>query len=245
LDNRTVIIAGRGPSVYGFDFPEDVPVLAVASAAFALQHVPLWGFCTLDTPKYFMEPLGKAETAWHLDEKARPWPFWASADLVKHVPQVAAKNGHVRPMIPYEVLAKLPDHDRKCIEDVFLENPSLVGYQPGWLDYPNVRAWDVVPQSPPNFGTDGELGLWSQAASDADFDAVRHSLLFAVQLVARHGFKRVEFIGCDLLGKRFPVQRATMREWMPLAESHGIEWVNLGAGSALGDFMPTSLEVAA
>lgn len=246
MSTDTIILAGRGSSVYGFDFPPDIPVMAVSSGIFALRDVEtLRYFCALDTPRYLLTPVSRADIAWVNDERVCHWPFWSDALLEKHVPEIIARPGHVRPGIPYSVLEQLPEHDRQCIERAFAEDPSLTGYQPGWLDYPNVKSWGVVPQERPSFDTHAPIGLWSQAAADAGFDAVRHSMLFATQVAARLGYTRHLFIGCDLHGDRFPVQRATMREWWPLARAAGIEWVNLSPSSALAEFLPSMQEVAA
>lgn len=247
MSNDTIILAGRGQSVYGFDFPSDIPVMAVSSGIFAMQGVEtLRHFCALDTPRYLISPISRADIAWANDPRATHWPFWADANIPKHVPTIIARRGHIRPRIPYSVLEKLPEHDRQCIEKVFDEDPSLTGYQPGWMDYPNVHGWEVIPQAPPSFGGSGPIGLWSQAAEDAGFDAVRHSMLFGIQLAAMLGYRTIMFIGCDLHGDRFPVQRATMREWWPQAIDAGMTWLNLAPESALADFLPSAMqEVAA
>jgi hypothetical protein len=246
MNDQTVILAGRGPSVYGFDFPPDVPVIAISSAIFACGGLPTLGcFAALDTPQHFLAPQSQADIAWGNDARANHWPFWSAAWLPKHVSDTACKTGYIRPQIPYEVLERMGTVERECLNEISKEDPMFSGWQPGWMDYPNVTGWEVIPQDPPNFTEDGPIGLWSQAAADAGYDAVRHSMLFGIQLAARLGYRRLMFIGCDLHGDRFPVQRATMREWWPQARDAGMEWANLSPTSALAEFLPSAEEVAA
>jgi hypothetical protein len=246
--NTDVIILGRGPSAYSTELPADADVMAVSSGVFAVpegRHVD--HFVSLDVPKFFIAPLmGVYDIAWQNDKRARVWPFWSDPGVTKHVAAGRNRRGFVR-MIPIDLFDRIPERLHKWREpmkDALLECHHEIGFQPGWADYPNVRGWLVAMTSGSVYeaGTKpgplpDELPSFVSPAEPLKLNGVRNSLIFAVQIAVQLGYKRLLFAGCDLNEPGYEVVTATLRDWMPIAAEHGVEWVNISPESALSEFM--------
>lgn len=104
-----------------------------------------------------------------------------------------------------------------------------VDWCPGWADYPRVKVhetdWDLMP----NFEDfDKPIGL----------GRTMNSIIFAVQLVHRLGYKTIHFAGCDMQSLNY--SRAFLgMEWMyPVAKRAGYEWIVTSPTSKLCEFLP-------
>lgn len=108
-----------------------------------------------------------------------------------------------------------------------------------WRNCPYVRVWPYEEKSEPTF-VNGET-IASGSMLKSNVPAPRHnSLLFAVQVAARLGFKRCVFIGCDLLEPGHIPVADMLRQWWPIALQHGIEWQNASPLSTLCEWMPNA-----
>lgn len=249
----TILIVGRGPSVHTFDWTSvDCPVLAVSSGIFALpRSIHCDHFVSLDEPKYYMAQLmAQCPGSWGNDPKSRYWPFWADASIVKHV--VGARIRHIEaPLLPLDIITKAVkarmavtgEHEelRLVLDAIYREvgsNLANFGLQPGWGDYQNVRGWEVKALRYPRW-EDGPIAI----------HRVYNSLLFAVQVATRLGFRTLKFIGVDLSEEGFASVAKIMRDWHGHAARRGYEWINLGQTSIAGDVIPrpqhSTLEIAA
>jgi len=233
----SIYIVGRGPSVYDFDWAVvDGPIMAVSSGIYALpegrkpEH-----FVTMDAPKFFMgELMADSEIAWQHDNGAKCWPFWADPDIVKHVLAGRAKPGHYR-NVPIDILDYVPEKFREHVKLEFAKQPHIVGYQPNWGDFPNLKTWPMDRTLPPNFSPEGPFGL----------EDLCNSWFYAVQIAHRMGFRQLNFIGCDFKLPGYAKVLEKVVRWEELARGHGFAWLNLSPESALSDVMPTVTGVPA
>lgn len=255
-----IILLGRGPSAVGFDFPDDVPIMAVSSGIFMVPEGRLpEHFVTLDGPKWFMGALSNSELAWGTDDYSRHWAFWREPSVVKHCANGNAKAGHYRDVPLGDVMEAIPAKWRDEVKDAFLRHSHELGYQPSWGDYPNIRPWKVsnmtakdkvaaeVYDQPtePNFADpDAVLGI----------EGMRNSIFFAIQVAHHLGFRSLGFVGVDFVHtstdhdgevvEHYVQHRDMMKKWYGIALEHGSEWFNLGGDkSALSAFLP-GLELA-
>lgn len=98
-----------------------------------------------------------------------------------------------------------------------------------------VKVWSYRPGDTPDFCGNTPLIAGPLQRND--------SMLLAVQVAARLGFRRLEFIGCDLLDNdRWPISDV-LKDWHGHAKESGIEWVNLSPISTLREWMPSNEEV--
>lgn len=236
-----LVILGRGPSVYATALPHGVDVMAVSSGIFVLgPDRPPRLFCTMDPPKYFILPcMGHSSIAWQNDAAASSvqgkWAFWSDAKIEKHVNMTRMKRGHVR-AIPFDLFERLPKRLKKYKRRMMQALPAHeMGYQPDWGDYPNVRGWPLILGGEANFDDDGPFAL----------NGIRNSMLFAVQLAHRLGYRTLLFAGCDLNGPGYQEHRNTMERWYGMARERGFRWFNLSAASALAAFVPAATREAA
>jgi len=231
IDTPSIVLAGRGPSILTAQLPEGVPFCAVSSGVFCCHRKPAH-FVTMDLPKYFTGKVRLPEDHyWSNDPKCHWWPFLNDPAVAKHVPEGIYRAGWDKKGVPPG------KHKTVDIEDIMIllggvkKRPDLLGWQPGWADFRNVAAhpWDL--KHPPNFGPDGPMGTGGEA--------VAKSVTFAVQLMARLGYRRMYFAGIDMHTRNLKRASDLMRSWLPLAEAAGVEWINLAPQSRLADWMPT------
>lgn len=252
-DQNSILIVGRGPSIYGFDWDSvRCPIMAVSSGIFAIpEGVHCDHFATLDEPKFFMAQLmAHAANAWSNDDQCRYWAFWADPSIHKHVVDGRVRTIVNRPLPAREVIEALEIHAKAThmhgrtlgkIKDEFYavvgESYAHFGLQPGWGDYQRVRGWSVKPLSNPVWFGEGPL------AKGRAFN----SLLMAVQIASRLGCRTIKFAGVDLHGDEYASLRIIMARWHKHAARHGITWLNLSPESALSEFIPTTspMELAA
>lgn len=221
-DNDTILIAGRGPSIYGFDWSlVDCPVMAVSSGIYAVPQGRATHFVSLDEPKYFIEPLVRGGIAWGDDQNAGPWPFWNDPDLVKHVNQARLKPMRYK-TIPPEVMDHMPEHMLRPFCKELLNCHHIFGFQPTWYDYSNVRGWVVDTTLEPAFLV-GVMGL----------GGICNSLFFAVQIAHQLGYERLYFAGVDFNGEGYCEHRKAFARWASLARDHDFEWECLTPESAI------------
>jgi hypothetical protein len=246
----SVLIVGRGKSAYSFDWSGvDCPILAVSSGIFALpRDVKCDHFVTLDEPKNFMAQLmAHAPHAWQHDEQCRYWPFWADASIVKHVINARIRTIRHNPIPVRDILDSIKEwclrvrrpHEFGMIRDAFYSELGDVvgnfGLQPGWGDYQNVRGWNVKPLRYPKWFGDGPLAVLKSRHEDG---MLFNSLLMAVQVATRLGFKTIKFIGVDLVDVGYGDSLVeAMRSWHKHAVRRGITWVNLAPESRLSSFV--------
>lgn len=261
----TILLVGRGPSVADFDWSTvDCPVMAVSSGIFAIpQSVRVDHFVTLDEPKCFMAQLtGGVPNSWVDDPNARPWKFWTDPNLVKHVVAKRMRTVEFVPMPFREIVESMREWADRNVEtcertgvgfneirDAFYEafgesGIGQFGFQPGWGDYPNVRGWETKAYRKPKWTGNGPLACWKSKETPDGF--LFNSLLAAVQVATRLGFKRLKFIGVDLLPESGygDTLAIVMREWHADAVKHGYEWVNLSPVSRLAEFVPSPAQEA-
>jgi hypothetical protein len=105
-----------------------------------------------------------------------------------------------------------------------------------WLRLPRVRVWEYATGAEPNFGAEGPIRSGDLRKTNAP-DTWHFSMLFAVQLAPRLGFRRLVFIGCDLLGPLVVVSDL-LRRWHKPALAAGCEWLNASRISTLCEWMP-------
>ena len=233
--NDSLLLVGRGPSVYGYDWSGDLPIMAISSGAFAVpeEHAHrIDHFVTLDVPKFYFEPIhddGEDGICWAGDDKCRHWPFWLDTSIMTHT-----TKHRLQPMkyktIPPEVVDVIPDHLLPAFTREMIKAHHAMGFQPTWADYPPHRAWPLMSSDGVNFEPEGPIGL----------DGICNSLFFGIQIAHRLGFKRLEFIGVDMNGSdHYQPQRELMAKWWKLAQGYGYEWVNLGEGSSLCEILPS------
>lgn len=230
----SLLIVGRGPSAARFDFRSwRGDIMAVSSGIFVDRMPAPQHFVTVDEPKYFMGALWPDSAhAWSNDPICTPWRFWARAEIAKHVPLASVRGGHYR-LVPPALLAAAPERHRATLRAALNSASHEMGFQPGWGDYSNVQGWQLDRRAPMSFEPCGTFGL----------DGVGNSLLFALQVAARLGYRRHVLVGVDLTEARFAQAVEVLRHRSADAAAHGIEWL-IGAGGEGLRFMP-ALEVAA
>ena len=109
------------------------------------------------------------------------------------------------------------------------DRPDLLGYQPCWGDFGNVRGWDYRKSTAVNFGPEGPMG-----ARDAP---INRSLWLAVQLAPRLGYRDVVFAGVDLDDEQFSPMLEVLRRWWDLADKQGMRWRVSSYASRLAEFL--------
>jgi hypothetical protein len=135
---------------------------------------------------------------------------------------------------------RVPDHfvtlDRSSFFPAELtDNPAIAKHVPDYrsgFDCPNTRRWRITSRVSPAFNDDEPIGV------GAGFN----SLLFAVQVAACMGYRRLWFVGCDLHHgdtiedyRRFDPIVATLKTWRAAMRGMGFEWITAG-GSRLSEF---------
>lgn len=220
----TIILAGRGPSIAGMVLP-DHPIMAVSSGVFAIGDRRPEHFCTVDKPRYFCSDRSSIPHAWPHDPICKWWDVCES-DTEKHVPSSVATHGG-----PVVVPSGVQDTLDLDLAVMLQERQGTPGTAPGWLDFPSVVQHTYERFAGPCFASDGVLGLGDSGQVN--------SVLFAVQVGARLGYKRVLFAGVDLAEKRLRDVSDTLGRWYPLARACGVEWLNLSGESLLSEWMTT------
>lgn len=227
---RAIIIAGRGPTVK--EMPSGIPIMAVSSGVFASPYKPKH-FCTIDSPKYFTNKV-RVDGGWADDPLCRWWNVLHDPVICKHVPSRGYGHG-------WEKRARDIGRRRVSIEDVMLllgdKRPDLLGWQPGWQDFPNVTSYHYSRRRPVNFTEQGWLG--------ADDAPTQKSVLFAVQVAARLGYNLMIFAGVDLCDDTMAAMYDSLKQWYPVARRRGIEWQCVSFRSRLAEFMPVTQKEAA
>lgn len=102
---------------------------------------------------------------------------------------------------------------------------------PGWDGYPNVTRWRYVECPGPLFDRHDDFVGQGHACFN-------HSLLAAVQIMAKLGYKRQIFAGCDLNEGLLPNVAEVLKIWRPAAKTAGVEWFNASPASSLSEWMP-------
>lgn len=260
MDTGSILIVGRGQSAYDFDWSSvDCPVMAVSSGIFAIPPtVKVDHFVTLDEPKCYMAQITPGITnSWNDDPQARPWKFWTDPAIVKHVVAKRIRTVDFVPIPFREIMASMrewadankPDCDRTGVgfnelRDAFYEafgesGIGQFGFQPGWGDCPNVRGWETKAYRYPKWTGDGPLACWKSKDTPDGF--LYNSLIAAVQIATRLGYKRLKFIGVDLLPETGygDTLALVMEAWHKHAVKAGYEWINLSPVSRLREFVPS------
>ncbi len=231
-----LLIVGRGPSACGLERYRHLPAMAVSSGIFVFgRSNPPEHFATLDGVKFFQAGLAKeSQHAWQHDGKAECWPFWADPDVTKHVSRRQMRPGSYR-SLPPEIYDVIPAHVQPAFNRELLNNMHLFGLQPSWVDFVNVQGWDIFGEQPMTFTDDGRIGS----------DGVCNSMLFAVQVAYRLGYRDLQFLGCDMLDDFNEPAANTLRKFYPAAQAAGMDWVSLSPESRLNEFLPVAAEVTA
>lgn len=249
---KTILLVGRGRSAYEFDWSRASKrdIMAISSGVFTIpEGIKVKHFVAIDEPKFFMaQVMGGADHAWQHDEHNRHWPFWADASIVKHVPKQSVRHARNVPLPLPAIMQSLDTwaHESQAnaaivqeVREGFLgsigSDGSPFGFQPGWADFQNIRGWEMCVCRRAKWGTEGPIALWR---TDARMPFC-NSLFMAVQVAARLGYKRFEFVGVDLAESMYADSREVMRRWCLQARRAGLQWVNLSPDSALAAFMPT------
>lgn len=218
-----------------------MPIMAVSSGIFAVPEAlrPPVHFVTMDYPKWFFAELHEAEAvhAWQFDQFA-PWAFWANEHINKHVPDERINRGWYRSM-PAEVWDVIPEQAQEAFRRQFMKHIHQFSYQPGWGDFSNVHGWPMDMGKPPRFDSTSPIGM----AGYGGDGVVRNSWFMAVQIAYKLGYRRAYFIGCDFGGDGYKHCRCRLGPWYELSRAAGMEWINLGQGSALADVVPTETGV--
>ena len=232
MSQDTILIIGRGKSIYDFDWPQDLPIMAISSGIFAVpEGRKVDHFVTLDQPKFYFEPIhddGEGGITWIQDDSSRHWRFWLDQDIIKHTTSHRLQHMKYK-SVPPEIMDELPEKWLRSFTKAILECPHALGFQPTWADYPPCKAWPLHKDDGPNFTDEGPLGL----------SGVLNSLFFGVQIAYRLGYRRYIFAGVDFNDEIFEPQRAVMREWYKYATECGLEWINTSPESSLAEYMPT------
>ena len=99
-----------------------------------------------------------------------------------------------------------------------------------WSSYSNVTMVPFGGIGKPNFGPDGPL--CEPPGTHAN------SLFPAIQVGHRLGYRRLAFVGVDLLEPEFDTMAEALESWYHIATSQGLEWVTASDVSRLFEFMP-------
>jgi hypothetical protein len=105
---------------------------------------------------------------------------------------------------------------------------------PGWDASPCVTVWPMECMKHEPCFTAGDM---TTPCGRGPYPRL-HSLLFAVQVLARLGYQRLVFVGVDLTDNDHMTIADILADWQPLAHAAGIEWVNASPMSTLQCFMP-------
>ena len=167
-----IILVGRGPSIKTFDWPADVPIACVSSAIFlrCLPRKPAF-FLTIDAARYFCG--GAKRWRWQDDENTGWWDMCRDCEVAKHITHSGTRADPLADIICASPIDNVPD-DR-------VPNPA-------WSEFPNVTAWGYDRWLPFNIDGPGPIGGGQ----------IAHSLIFAIQVLARLGFRDVGFAGVDM-----------------------------------------------
>lgn len=247
MNAGSILIVGRGPSAYTFDWSTvDCPIMAVSSGIFAVPRYRCNHFVTLDEPKYYMTQLAEnSPHAWEHDKNAEHWPFWTDINLVKHVPQAKLRTMTNRIMPVGEIIAAIEEWGERekankrrvnTIKKYFYatlgEQYSQFGLQPGWADYHNVKGYKIGRKVKPDwFGEDAPIQI----------PRVFNSLFMALQVATRLGYRQLRFIGVDLDQEFYDSAIVFLKRWHLDAYKNGIEWINHSPQSSLRDFVINDL----
>lgn len=118
--------------------------------------------------------------------------------------------------------------------DLFDKHVALNSFHPAWLKASDrVRGWKYMDVQEPDFSTNPDAVI---AAGPLP---INYSLLFAVQLAPKLGYKRCVFMGCDMLLNELSPIGDVLEAWWPRAKSMGIEWFNASPISILRAWMPS------
>jgi hypothetical protein len=99
-----------------------------------------------------------------------------------------------------------------------------------WAKYPNVERVPYGYIGPPNFKADGDIHHPNIGC--------QNSLFPAVQIAHRLGYKRLVFIGVDLLEQDMVPLADALREWYWPARLDGLIWETASTLSTLCEWMP-------
>lgn len=103
-----------------------------------------------------------------------------------------------------------------------------------WRKHPRVTVWPYEELGDPTFCPDSPIVSGPLPRND--------SLLFGVQVAGCLGYRRLVFIGCDLIENERWAISDTLREWWPIAKAAGMEWLNASPLSTLKEWMPRYTE---
>jgi len=237
-ESDSIYIVGRGPSLASYEFDPAITIMAVSSAVFALQVKPQH-FCTLDAVKYFDDRhIADRDHSWPNSVHCRWWDFLHDGDVMKHVPLSRHKPGHER-TIAVDLQERINAVHGGVGDKVmagFEKYPHALGWQPGWADYTDVHAYPMNPATGLCFDPNEQDAM-------TGLHACSSSMIFAVQVAAWMGFRRLIFVGCDLTHAVYELVTPTLKQWYPAAQKHGIEWVCDTPGSPLAEFMAEGVAV--
>jgi len=188
----------------------------------------------MDVPKWFLAALHEPGTshAWQNDG-TQPYPFWADARIMKHVPTGRHLRGYFSSP-PMQMCDVLPPKAQASFLREMVKQLHLFGYVPGWGDFSTVQAWTLETLTAPSF-TDGPIGM----SSGTEDGTVRNSWLMAIQVAQRLGYKKLSFIGCDFGDENYITMQLLMGGWVQQMKAAGLELVNLSRHSILAKHMHT------
>ena len=162
--------------------------------------------------------------------------LFADTDLfitVDKARQFPKYDGKVPVHVPgsqyYKGWNPMEDGPKGDMDLMFLMMTRKIEWAPGWADFSNVHAYQTSWEQMPTFGGhDGPIGL----------GRVMNSLIFAVQVLDRLGYRRLHFAGCDVHELAY-AQVVQAMEWMTSeAKNAGHEWTVTTEYSRLSQFMP-------
>lgn len=247
-DAGSILIVGRGPSAYQFDWSSvDCPIMAVSSGIFAVPRYRCNHFVTLDEPKYYMAQLmANAPHAWEHDKSAEHWPFWTDINLVKHVPEAKLRTMKNLIMPVNEIILAIDEwaeasgahknrvnNIKKHFYATLGEEYSQFGLQPGWADYHNVRGYKIGRKPKPDWFGDGPIQI----------PRAFNSLFMAVQVATRLGYRHLRFIGVDLDQEFYKSVIVILKRWHLDADRNDIVWVNNSPQSELREFVRNDFDM--
>lgn len=116
--------------------------------------------------------------------------------------------------------------------------------QDGWSSVPNTRRWECKHEPHPNFVGDGPLSTGSlamRARMNGKFSGLFvNSVLCAVQVAHRIGYRTIHFCGCDFTDATLSPIVDVLEEWAAEAKRNGFEWFNMSPLSHMQRFLPSS-----
>jgi hypothetical protein len=146
---------------------------------------------------------------------------------------------HVHRCPRYWVAMDRPEHYHawNAMDDPGIEKHTNLGHNE-WLKYPNVWGWNVRRIPVPDFDRDilsVSTGVYGNQSS----------ILASLQIMAKRGYTKMVFIGCDFRnGYGGPIPQ-DLRIWHPHFQEAGIDWTVENEISLLADFLPTEVPCGA